>query len=200
MSVTFRFRSAVWAGWIITAIACGLFTTLSPETTTAMRIGFFILMGLGTGILFPSLQFCVQASQTDEDVGIAASTFTFTRSLGQTFGVALGGTIFQNQWNKNVAALIMESSIPLAFRIDGRQADGAVPLLRDLPPAVLAVVKQLYSDSLRGVWISFIPLAVISFILSLFARNISLDKELNSKQAFIEKKRFLEEESQLHAF
>jgi len=133
-------------------------------------------------------------------MSVSFQAFNFTRSIGQTFGVALGGTIFQNHWNKNVASLIMENSFPLAFQIDGRQADGAALLLLDLPPAVRAVVKQLYTDSLRGVRIFFMPLAVISFFLSLFARNLSLDKALNSKQAFVEKKRSLEEESQLDAF
>jgi len=197
MSLTLRFRTTLWIGWIATAISCVLFIMLSPETTTAMRTGYFILMGLGTGILFPSLQFCVQASQTDENVAIASSTFVFIRSLGQTFGVALGGAIFQNQWDKNLASLIEENAIPLAFQINGRQADSAVLLLKNVPPAIVSILKELYSKSLRGVWMFFVPLAGVSFILSLFAKNYSLDKALNSKQAFEEKKASSEEDFEI---
>lgn len=92
-----RVRATVWIGWGITTIACGLFTLLSPETSAGERVWYFIIMGVGCGILFPGLLMCAQVSQQDEDVCIATNTFTFLRSLGQTFGVAIGGLIFQNQ-------------------------------------------------------------------------------------------------------
>jgi hypothetical protein len=186
MTIMLRFRPTVWLGWIITIISCGLFTLLNPETTTAQRVGYLLLMGVGTGILFPALQFCAQAGQPDEDVAIATSTFVFLRSLGQTFGVALGGVIFQNQWDKNMASLISQGKVPTAFQIPGNDAEGAILLLDQLPPAVLEIAKGLYADSLRAVWIFFIPLAGVAFVASLFMRNYSLDKVLNSKQAFDE--------------
>lgn len=186
MTLTLRFRLAIWVGWILTTIACGLFTLLSPTTTTGERVGYMMLMGVGTGILFPALQFAAQAGQPDEDVGFATSTFVFVRSLGQTFGVALGGVIFQNQWDKNLAKDIANGSIPSTFQIRGNEAEGAVLNLLQLKPHVLETVKWLYSDSLRAVWIFFIPLAGMAFLTSLVMRNYSLDKVLNSKQAFEE--------------
>jgi hypothetical protein len=193
MTIMLRFRITVWIGWSITIISCGLFTLFDPTTSTGERIGFMILMGVGTGILFPALQFAAQAGQPDEDVATATSTFVFIRSLGQTFGVALGGVIFQNQWDKNMAKDIANNSVPTSFQISGHEAEGAVLYLKDLPPAVLETAKYLYSDSLRAVWIFFIPLAGIAFIASLFMRNYSLDKVLNSKQAFDETRHSAEE-------
>ena len=196
MTILLRFRVSVWIGWAVTVIACGLFTLLSPEISTGERVGFLMLMGVGTGILFPSLQFAAQAGQPDDDVAYATSTFVFLRSLGQTFGVALGGVIFQNQWDKNMVKLIASNSIPTSFQISGRDAEGAVMFLSRLPPDVLRTVKELYSESLRAIWIFFIPLAGIAFIASLFMRNYSLDKVLNSKQMFDEA-REAEEESRV---
>lgn len=186
MTIMLRFRITVWLGWTITIIACGLLTLLSPSISNSARIGFMILMGVGTGILFPSLQFAAQAGQSDEDIGPATSTFVFLRSFGQTFGVAIGGVIFQNQWDKNMANLIASHSLPTSFQIPGREAEGAVIYLSQLPPAVLETAKGLYSDSLRAVWIFFIPLAGIALLASLFMRNHSLNRVLNSKQAFEE--------------
>jgi len=128
-----------------------------------------------------------QAGQRDEDVAIATSTFVFLRSLGQTFGVALGGVIFQNQWNKNMANLVAEHAIPPQFQVDGRQAEGIVIYLSQFPPSVQQVIKNLFSESLRAIWIFFIPLAGVAILVSVFMRNHSLDKVLNSKQAFEEK-------------
>jgi hypothetical protein len=193
MTIMLRFRTTVWLGWALTFVACGLFTLLSPESTVGDRVGFMILMGVGTGVLFPSLQFAVQAGQPDDDVAYATSTFVFIRSLGQTFGVALGGVIFQNQWDKNMVKLIASNSLPSSFQIHGNEAEGAILLLSQLPPDVLQTVKGLFSDSLRAVWIFFLPLAGIAFVASLFMRNHSLDKVLNSKQMFDDGRKSAEE-------
>jgi len=186
MTILLRFRTTVWIGWGFTVLACGLFTLLSPETPTGERVVYLLLMGIGTGVLFPALQFCAQAGQPDSDVALATSTFVFLRSLGQTFGVALGGVIFQNQWDKNMATLIQSDSIPQSFQISGHEAEGAILYLSQLPPAVLQTVRHLYADSLRSVWIFFIPLAALAFLSSLFMKNHSLDRVLNSEQAFDE--------------
>jgi MFS family permease len=172
--------------------SCSLFTLWSPETTTAARIGYLCLLGVGAGILFPALQLCCQASQPDEDVAIATSTFVFIRSLGQTFGVALGGVIFQNQWDKNLAILISTYDIPTIYQIPGSQAEHAILELPQLPFEMRELARWLYSDSLRAVWICFVPLSIIAFIASLFVRNYSLNKELKSKQSFEETRAVVE--------
>jgi hypothetical protein len=186
MTITLRFRPAVWLGWTITLIGTGLFLLLTPTLSTAVRVIVMMVMGIGTGILFPALQFSVQAGQPDDDVAYAVSTFVFFRSLGNTFGVAIGGVIFQNQWNKQMAKLIAENAIPTEFQVPGSEAEGVVLYLNRLPSDVLSIVKGLYSDSLRSVWIFFIPLAAVALLASLFMRDHSLDKVLNSKQMFDE--------------
>jgi hypothetical protein len=193
MTIILRFRRTIWLGWSLTIIATGLYTLLSPTSSTIERVIFLMIMGTGTGILFPSLQFSVQAGQPDGDVAIATSTFVFLRSLGQTFGVALGGVIFQNQWDRRMAELISQGKIPSYFQIPGNEAEGAVLMLKTLPSDVLWTVKWLYSDSLRVVWIFFIPLGCLALLMSLFMRDYSLDKVLNSKQAFEERRPSQEE-------
>ena len=193
MTIVLRFRATVWFGWIITIIACGLFTLLSPTISVGARVGFMILIGVGLGVLFPSLQFAAQAGQPDEDVGPATSTFVFLRSLGQTFGVALGGVIFQNQWDKNMAKDIAQNLIPTAFQVSGKEAEGIVIFLNKLPPDILHTIRYLFSDSLRAVWIFFLPLAAVAFIASLFMKDYSLDKVLNSAQAFDDSRHSVEE-------
>jgi hypothetical protein len=189
MTLLLRFRPTIWIGWVIITVACGLFTTLSPTSTLAERVIYLLLMGIGTGILFPALQFAAQAGQADDDVAIATSTFVFVRSLGQTFGVALGGVIFQNEWDRHMAKLIAENVLPPQFQWSGNKAEGLVLILKQLPTDVQLVLRQLFSDSLRGIWIIFIPLAGVAFVASLFMRNHSLDKVLNSKQQFDDAKR-----------
>jgi len=193
MTIMLRFRYTVWLGWAVTLLATGLFLLLTPTIAVAGRVIIMMIMGVGTGLLFPALQFAVQAGQPDDDVAYATSTFVFFRSLGNTFGVAIGGVIFQNQWNKEMAKLIAQNAIPTDFRVPGNEAEGAVLYLNKLPADVLETVKWLYSDSLKSVWIFFIPLAGIALLVSLMMRNYSLDKVLNSKQMFDETRQPQEE-------
>jgi hypothetical protein len=53
----------------------------------------------------------VQANSKDKDLGIATATMTFFKSIGQAFGVAVGGTVFQSQFDKFVQAAIEVGSI-----------------------------------------------------------------------------------------
>jgi hypothetical protein len=57
----------------------------------------------------------VQANSKDKDLGIATATMTFFRSIGQAFGVAVGGTVFQNQFDKFVRVAIGARGIPKEF-------------------------------------------------------------------------------------
>jgi hypothetical protein len=196
MTIMLRFRITVWIGWVITLIATGLLLLLNPTISTAPRVIIFMVMGVGTGILFPALQFAVQAGQPNDDVAYATSTFVFLRSLGNTFGVAIGGAIFQNEWDKNMAALVAQNAIPVAYQVPGNEAEGVILHLGELPANILVLAKELFSESLRTVWIFFIPLAGVAFLASLLMRNYSLDKVLNSKQMF-EDTRQLEVEPQV---
>ena len=97
---------------------------LSPESNESQRIGFQIVDGIGMGILFPTLQLAVQAPQSEREVGMAAAIFTFIRSFGQTFGVAMGGVIFQNEFDKNI--IRQSRLVPAQYMVSGRDAAGYV--------------------------------------------------------------------------
>src|SRR5262249_55922441 len=95
-----RFKYIVSLGWLVATIGTGLVSTLSAHSIGAQQIGYQILEGIGMGILFTTLQLACQASQSQEDVGTAVAIFTFIRSFGGTFGVAIGGVIFENEFTQ----------------------------------------------------------------------------------------------------
>lgn len=70
---------------------------MQPDSNGGILYGLRIFSSIGGGLLFPVPLFAAQVNQRDKDVGIATSLVAFFRSLGQAFGVAIGGVIFQNQ-------------------------------------------------------------------------------------------------------
>jgi hypothetical protein len=140
------------------------------------------------GILFPSLQLAAQAPQSEEYVAIACAIFTFVRSFGQTVGVAIGGVIFQNEFDKFVAVQVSQGSLSSGDVVSGRDAEAYVSVLPSLPETVRTVYQYVYADSLRVMWYVMVPFAGIGLLVSLLAKNLLLDQEHNAVQRFEEVK------------
>jgi hypothetical protein len=128
--------------------------------------------------------FAVQATTFDENLGIATSTLTFCCSIGQAFGVAIGGTVFQNQFDRYLNQAVLAGKIPSAFIGTGAKAAGAYEVIGKFAKEVTNTYRFIYADALRVVWYVTTGLAGSGLIASLLVRNESMDKGNNSKQAF----------------
>lgn len=184
-----------WLGWILTTLGCGLLTYLKVETSTPVWVVICIFTGIGTGILFSAQSFAVQASASNADLAFAAAMYSFFRSFGQTLGVAIGGTIFQNVFKHkllNIPALASKAT-ELA-----RDASSLVQVLQRLPASEDALKKEMveaYTDSLRFVWVAMCALAGVAMILSFaFTKVISLERQLETEQGFVYGRKVEDEE------
>ncbi|KFY64367.1 hypothetical protein V496_03311 [Pseudogymnoascus sp. VKM F-4515 (FW-2607)] len=180
---TGKYRPSIWVGWVLTTVGLGLLIILEEDTTTPQWIFLSLTAGLGTGILYSAQSFAVQASASNSDLPYAAAMYSFFRSLGQTFGVACGGTIFQNAFRQKLSLnpTLSAESTQLA-----REASAIVQIVKSLPDSKLkAEIVAAYVDSFRMIWIAMCVLASVALILSLvFVKEISLDRELETEQGF----------------
>ncbi|RMD39615.1 hypothetical protein DV735_g5511, partial [Chaetothyriales sp. CBS 134920] len=99
-----RYRWCIYAGWAVTTLGCGLLILLDVDTTIPQFIFINLVPGVGLGLLFPALQFQLQAASSSKNVAFAVAMFSFFRAFGQTLGVAIGGVIFQNQMTHKLRA------------------------------------------------------------------------------------------------
>ena len=170
-------------GWVLTTVGLGLLIILKEDTTTPQWIFLSLTAGLGTGILYSAQSFAVQASASNSDLPYAAAMYSFFRSLGQTFGVACGGAIFQNAFRQKLSLnpTLSAESTQLA-----REASAIVQIVKSLPDSKLkGEIVAAYVDSFRMIWIAMCVLASVALILSLvFVKEISLDRELETEQGF----------------
>jgi hypothetical protein len=60
VTITGRFRWAVWTGWVLTTMGMGLMYLLNVHTHTVQWIFLDLVSGIGTGMLFPSMAFAIQ--------------------------------------------------------------------------------------------------------------------------------------------
>jgi hypothetical protein len=121
-----RYRWVLVQGWVLMILGNGLLILLDVAIPSSHRIPIFILVGISHGPTMMSLIICIQAAAPKEDVSYAASVYTFMRSLGQSVGVAIGATVFQNTMAHHSSML----SLPAAV---ASNAEEFVSILRLMP-------------------------------------------------------------------
>ena len=193
-----RYRWSIWSGWVLTTLGLGLLYLLDVHTTTVQWVFLNLVSGLGMGILFPAMAFAVQAAQRNEDLAFAVAMFSFFRSFGQSIGVAVGGTIFQNQIKKKLLAYPLLA--PMAGQYS-QNAAGLVQIIKHMG-ADQAVQKaqlvQAYADALKIVWITMCGLAAVAGLSSLLIRGLDVNMPLQTEQGFADqKKRDVEKDVQV---
>lgn len=182
---TGKYRWAVWSGWVLTTLGLGLNILLDVDSSVPQWIFITIVSGVGLGILFPSMQFSLQAATPPKDVGFAVAMFSFFRTFGQTIGVAIGGVIFQNQMKKKLAAYPHFASQADAL---AKNAAALVQIIKDTPDGQNKLdLQTAYVESVRLIYIVLCALAAVALVSSLFVKSYSLDTGMETEQGFLHK-------------
>lgn len=129
----------------------GLLYLLTPSTSTAAWIFLNLVPGIGLGMLLGPPNYAIQAPIEQADVGFAAAMYTFSRSFGQSVGVAIGGTTFQGQLMKEL--LKYPELAPRASEL-AQDASGLVRVIQTMPleSAERLDLVEAYADALKVVW------------------------------------------------
>ena len=169
--MTGSYRWAVWCGWLLTTLGIGLLCLLNENTSVVQWVFINLTAGIGLGMLVPAISCQIQAATKDDDAGYAISMFSFLRASGQTIGVAVGGTIFQNQLKFGVLASDQSSSVT---------AEGLLEVLRSLSndTSQKNEVKMEVVNALRIVWATGCALSAAISILNIWIKDISLDRNV----------------------
>ncbi|KAK3900575.1 major facilitator superfamily domain-containing protein [Staphylotrichum tortipilum] len=171
-----RYRWAIWSGWAITSVGCGLLVLMDTHTRTAIWAVILAVFGIGHGMLLTSVNIGIQAVSHVEDADRAAAMYAFMRTLGMAIGVAIGGTVFQNVMLKKLNKL----GLPAAIAHD---AEAYVKNLAQMDPDDPQRVATIsgYLAGFRGVFWTITGAAIASFVISLIIRRYSMDKLLETK-------------------
>jgi MFS family permease len=180
VSITGRYRWAIWLGWALTILGMGLLCLLGPDTTIVQWIFLNIIAGLGTGVLFPSLSYAIQGAIDNKDVSFGQAFYSFFRAFGQAIGIAIGGTIFQN----TIKSKISTYDLLAPFADEYSQDATALVIIIQAMEEGLAKTQliQAYSDSLRIIWVVMCVLAGVAGLTSMLTKEFTLDRKLHTKQ------------------
>ncbi|MEV7778973.1 MFS transporter [Kitasatospora sp. NPDC088351] len=169
---TGRYRVFPIAGTAVTTVGLLLLSRMDEHSSTTEMSFYFLVFGLGLGLVMQVLVLIVQNSVGYQDLGVATAGATFFRSIGASFGVSVFGTIFASGLGSRLADALAGVALPPGFNPAVVTADPRV--VGTLPPAVQAAVHHAYAESITRVFLYAVPVALVAFVLSLFLREQKL--------------------------
>ncbi|KAH9809316.1 Sugar transporter [Teratosphaeria destructans] len=179
-----RYRWAIWGGWITTTLGVGFMCAIDTDTQLVQIVLTDLCAGVGLGSLFPALQFQLQSASPASYLANAVAMFCFSRGLGQTLGIAIGGNIFQNSLKQKLSEQPLFASRAAELATD---ATALVAWMKDAEPGdARTIMRAAYTDSLRLVYIVMACFACGAAVLSMFVEHYDLDRALETEQCLVE--------------
>jgi EmrB/QacA subfamily drug resistance transporter len=165
---TGRYKILPITGGVVMTVGLYLLSHLGPNTSRFEAGVFFVVLGLGMGLLMQITSLIVQNSVELKDMGVASSSRTFFQQIGGSLGVSLFGVIF---FNRLTAA--MASKLPGA-RLHASQATLDPATINSLPAAIRDVAFFGIAKGLDAVFLWVLPASALVFLLALFVKEIPL--------------------------
>jgi EmrB/QacA subfamily drug resistance transporter len=97
-----RYQWLVILGCVIFVVGSFLLTRLDANTPVLQVIEAMLVLGLGLGCVMPMLTLSIQNAVPRTQLGIATSSVTYLRSLGSVFGLAVVGTVINNEFTSQL--------------------------------------------------------------------------------------------------
>jgi hypothetical protein len=187
MAWTSRFKVFNIAAWIFLSSGVGALASLKPDSSLAAAYGFQLILAVGSGALYPGRILAVQAPLqakgqmeelteqqarlNSEETSVATTLVSVFTSIGNAFGVGLGGVIVQNQWDKMVIL------VPEGYRIPSSSLERSLEVINanQWPNEVIDAYQGVLCSSLGTLWIFTAALGGLALVATLFQRDIRLE-------------------------
>ena len=191
VTVTGRYRAFHFIGFAFMASGAGSLAVLDAQSTTGAWVGFQLLFGLGNGMVFNTMIPPLLASLPSTEVATATATWTFMRSFGSIWGIAIPSSIFNDRINRLVADRLADRPDVAALLVKGGAYEKATAnFISSLPlgvDSIMEKVVQIYVDALHVVFYAIIPFAVLGIPVAFFIKGYKLTNDLETEFGMEEK-------------
>ncbi|KAI1802439.1 MFS general substrate transporter [Daldinia bambusicola] len=176
---TGRYREIIWAGATLMTLGTGLYINFRSDTSLGEIIGFQIINGIGTALLFQAPMIAIQNTVSQADTASATSALGFIRNLATSLSIVVGGVVFQNSMNNRQSSLVtagLDGHILEA--LSGNQAAANVEIVQSIQdPTQRQVVLDAFSWSIRNMFILYTAVSALTVVASVFIKHRQLRTE-----------------------
>jgi len=111
LAKTGRYKVIVVIGFVLAAAGAYLLSRMGVDTTWVTLVRDMVVMGLGLGVAMSAFTVIVQNQYPSHRLGEVTAGLQFFRSIGSTVGLAVFGTILNNQF-----AAAMKTNLPATLQ------------------------------------------------------------------------------------
>ncbi len=154
------------------ALTTGMMSSIGPYTSKPHIYGYQVLIGVGAGQTFQTSLIAIQASVDRKDMATATGTRNFLRMLGGTVTLAVCTAIVNN-----IARKVLDEVFPddIVTEILGAPTELAAMGFND---EQIRLVREAYNSGINGCFWFAVPMAGISFFITVFfIRRVSLKRD-----------------------
>ncbi|KAF8963052.1 hypothetical protein BGZ46_001060 [Entomortierella lignicola] len=167
---TFAFFPAL--GNIIFTTGAALCIILKTDTSRVASIFIFLICGLGMGLTMQASTLAVQVAVKPKYMATVTTSVQFIRSLGQVFGVAIIGTVFNNRLKDSLLASFPSDSNIL-------QVTSNYGLIMNYTPENIRLIYDCFVSGLHYVFYCGVAFCALAFISSCFIQHKELKTNAN---------------------
>jgi MFS family permease len=152
---------------LLPALGFYLMTGIDIHTKVIAIIGYFIVLGLGFGVLFNN-NLIVQESVSKEHSGIALSSITLFQSIGMTIGVSIYGSMLASQITSGLGDIMgkMSAVNPAAL---GQVAKGGIP--KGLDAGLVEQIKVVFAHAFQHLYWVSVAVSLLVVVLCWFLKH-----------------------------
>lgn len=180
-----RFKALHIIGETIFAVGMGLFALQNEKTTVAEWALLQCFCAIGAGMVLDTLLPAFQAPVPESDQASATSTWTFIRTVGGVWGVAVPAAIFNNR----IDQLAYKISDPDARRLmmgGGGYQHASADFVNSFAEPVRGEIQDVYKQALKLVFLTAVAFGGAATILFFFERDVKLRKELETEYGLMD--------------
>ena len=165
-----RVRAILLAGLAANLAGLLLLGTIGAATGTPVLSLYFLITGIGIGMVPTVVITAVQNSVPASDLGAASAVVTFARSIGAAFGVAIFGTLLNTGFADRTRSL---STTP---GFDATRPD----TVSQLPNALRSTALNAFAHATAMGYLWIAPALAVGILLALFLKPSRKPSEATS--------------------
>lgn len=181
-----RYKPLHFFGFGVCTIGLGLITLFDENTSTAEWVIYQLIAAAGSGFVLNTLLPGCQAGLEEKDQAAATATWSFVRSFGSIWGVAIPAAVFNNRFQQ-LSDRITDPKVAAIFSNGNAYQHADAALLNSFTPQSKAQVVGVFSESLKRVWYLSILFSGVSFLLVFIEKEIKMRTELETEFGIEEK-------------
>jgi MFS family permease len=192
------YRTVLAAGMIISTGGFYLISTLGLDSSEWTAYIYMVILGLGMGLVMPTLMIAVQNEYDKEKLGTVTSAATFFRSIGGTIGMTILSVVMNHSLRSNVESLAAEEqakgSGEVVDVVKGIQESGTdlysvmvspdrAQLPEDLKADVVQYIQTAWSKAFTTVGLSGLIFIAAGIFVALMVGNKRIQRDSGAAAA-----------------